>query len=206
MKYILSLLVAISFLSCKDEHADHDDHAGHDHATHADHDDHEGHDHATHADHDGHEGHDDHEGHDHGEYKAPLSLKQATAKDEHVHGVDCGHNHVRVEAPNGGALIKLGGDAAVLEVVLNQTTGELKVYPYTLAGVKTTLVKLEQEELVLNITSPKTSLSLKANEAGVFEAQSDDLKSVSKFEAETGMLEVEGLPFDNTIIPYPEGN
>jgi hypothetical protein len=59
-----------------DEHADHDDHEGHDHHDeHADHDDHEDHDHSDeHADHDDHEGHDhsdehadhdDHEGHDH---------------------------------------------------------------------------------------------------------------------------------------------
>jgi hypothetical protein len=187
MKYLLSLLVVISFLSCKDEHAGHD-HSGHDHASH------EGHDHG------------DHEGHDHGDVKNTSKDQSKDSKDEHIHGADCGHNHVRVEAPNGGTLIKLGGDAAVLELVLDQATGELKVYPYTLEGVKTTLVKLEQEELVFNIINPKVSLSLKANEVGIFEVQSDALKTVTKFEAETGMLEVEGLPFDSTVISYPEGN
>ena len=199
MKFLLALLV-LAFFSCKDDHAghDHSSHEGHDHAAH---DDHSGHDH---GEHEGHE-HGDHEGHDHAkEFKA--SLKKSDEKEPHVHGSNCTHDHAKLVAPNGGTVIRLGGDAAILELVLDKATGELKVFPFILDGVKTSAVKLEQTELVFNLKEPKLSLTLKANEAGVFSVVKEELKSIEKFEAETGLLEVEGLPFDGSLISYPEGN
>ena len=123
-------------------------------------------------------------------------------EDVHVHGPGCKHKHFELKAPNGGTLVKLGGDAAVIEVLLDNNTGELKVNVFD--GLAKEQLKIEQKELKLKIQD--VFLALKADEQGVFKVTSDILKGMQRFEAELGELEIEGLPFDGTLISYPEGN
>ncbi len=192
MKKILTLLILSSFLfSCKEQAAEksggHDNHSGHDHVAH---------DHVSHE-HDGECC--DNEAHQHQEED-----EEETAEQECPTG--CGkckdRQQFKLKAPNNGTLIKLGGQAALLELVLNKQTGQLKVYVYD--GLAEEQKILEQKTLILKLKS--VSLVLKANSEGVFSLTNKLLKGVDKFKATTGPLAIDGLPFDGTPILFPQGN
>jgi hypothetical protein len=189
MKYFTLSLCLILITSCHDDHAEH---KGHDHgAAHAlqktSSDDHEHGEKCHHNQDDGHHhGHGHHHG-DHGHHHGPGG---------HTHG------DYEVKAPNGGTLVKLGGDAAVLEVLVDKNTGLMTVYFYD--GEAKEQLTLDQKELNLELNN--NTITLKADDNGVFTTTSDLLKGLDKFDAQVGELEVEGLPFDGITVPYPEGN
>ncbi|WDE96689.1 hypothetical protein PQO03_01750 [Lentisphaera profundi] len=107
-----------------------------------------------------------------------------------------------LKAPHGGALMKFGGDAAVLELVIDHKSGEMSVYFYD--GLAKEQLKLEQTALNLKINT--LNITLKADEKGVFRLKSEIIKGLKKFQGTVGKLEVDGLPFDGVPIYYPEGN
>jgi hypothetical protein len=117
----------------------------------------------------------------------------------------CQRGDCEITAPNGGALMKLGGDAAVLEMVIDHNAGEISVYMYD--GLAKEQLKLEQKDIRLSIdAAQKLNIILKADEKGVFRAKSTIIKGLKKFQGTISELEVEGLPFDGTVVYYPEGN
>ena len=145
-----------------------------------------------------HAGH-DHDGHDHPHEEVK---KDKAAEELHVHGPGCKHEHFKLEAPNGGTLMKLGGDAAVMEIVIDHKTGSMTVYFFD--GLAKEKLTLEQKQLKLAIKT--VNITLKADENGVFRAKSDIIKGLKKFEGTIAELEIDGLPFDGVPIYFPEGN
>ncbi|MDD7983370.1 hypothetical protein PQO01_00185 [Lentisphaera marina] len=124
-------------------------------------------------------------------------------KDCEVGCPSCGvKESFELKAPNGGALMKLGGDAAVMEIVIDHKDGAMTVYFYD--GLAKEQLKLDQAQLDLQINT--INLTLKADEKGVFRLKSDIIKGLKKFEATVDKLEIDGLPFDGVPVYYPEGN
>ena len=110
-----------------------------------------------------------------------------------------------LKAPNGGALMALGGDVAVLELVVNHKEGAMAIYMHD--GLAKKQITLEQEKVSLTINAAqKLKINLKADENGVFRARSDIIKGLKKFEGTITELEVDGLPFDGTPVYFPQGN
>jgi len=173
MKFLIFSMLLLGLVSCYDDHADHHKKEDKSH-----------HDEKLSQKEDG---HDEHHDHDHGHHHGPGG---------HTHG------DYELKAPNGGALTKLGGDAAVLEVLLDNKIGEMKIYLFD--GEAKNQLKIEQKKL--NLVIKDLTIALTADEEGVFRVANEKLKGLQKFDAEVAALEIEGLPFDGVTISYPEGN
>ncbi len=130
------------------------------------------------------------------------SLKNDQAVEDCSDKPCCKRGDCEIISPNGGTLMKLGGDAAVMEIVIDHKDGAMAVYFYD--GLAKEQLKLEQTQLALNIKT--MNISLKADEKGVFRLKSDVIKGLKKFEATVDKLEIDGLPFDGVPVFYPEGN
>ncbi len=125
------------------------------------------------------------------------------------------HEH---HPPHQGVLIVLGEEFAHLELVLDGTGGTLSAY--SLDGEAENAVPLVQPEIVFKITpkngAPAFDLALKAVEnpltgetpgnTSEFRAQTDQLKSLTKFFGAISAVNTKGQDFKNVSFDFPEGN
>jgi hypothetical protein len=138
---------------------------------------------------------------------ADAQRAPATKSDHHEH-----------HAPHKGTLVELGEEFAHLELVLNAQTGTLTAY--VLDGEAEQSVRIAQPTIEVRLRLPGSSntlemtLSASANpltgetvgESSQFQAQSDALKSVSRFSGIVKHVTAKGGTFDNVAFRFPEGN
>ena len=91
--------------------------------------------------------------------KSEISPKVAAEKnhDDCASCANCQKESFAIKPPNNGSILELGGDVAVLETVLNQETGELRVYVHS--GFAKEQIIIEQKELVLKIKNAVVKLT-----------------------------------------------
>lgn len=121
------------------------------------------------------------------------------------------HEH---RAPHGGALEVLGGEAAHVELVLDDKTGKLTAY--VLDGEAESPVRVGQDALRLKIASVDAVVELKAvanpltgekvGDTSQFEGSSDKLRGLTKFEGVLESITARGVKFDAVPIGFPGGN
>ena len=142
-------------------------------------------------------------------------------KEEHHHEqgepqkTDAHHEHT---APHGGTLVVFGDEFAHIELVLDQTTGQLT--GYVLDGEAEKSIRLSQNTIELKIhredIQSEFTLQLSgvanvltgetAGDTSQFAAQSDLLKGVSEFHAEIVSIDIRGQMFADIDFEFPEGN
>lgn len=121
-----------------------------------------------------------------------------------------GHHH---EAPRGGTLVELGDHYANLEVLLDATKGEMKVY--ALDSHAENPVRLTATEIPLLVqlgdTSHSLTLAATANtlsgetvgDTSEFTVTDPKLSGVSSFKAEIPLLTVKGTTLTSVKFAYP---
>lgn len=146
-----------------------------------------------------------------------ITLFDIARGEENHHGP---HEHT---APHGGTLVVFGDEFAHLELVLNPQEGKLTAY--LLDGEAENPVRIKQKyiELKISIEEPDNQkgslnfpLKLKAvanpltgeteGDTSEFTGQSDQLKSVTNFEAVVVEVAVKGKEFKDVVLGYPQGN
>ncbi len=137
-----------------------------------------------------------------------------------AHNDGHGHEHT---APHGGTLVVLGDEFAHLELVLDPDEGKLS--GYVLDGEAESPVRIEQEDIEIQIVAPDTDGNVAASELPLrlsavynilteekegdtseFAVRSERLKGLKQFGAIITAINVKRREFQEVEFRFPEGN
>lgn len=123
------------------------------------------------------------------------------------------HEH---HAPHKGTLVVLGEEFSHVELVLDNTTGELTAY--VLDGEAENPVRIAQSSLIIKLKDKGKLVSLrlkpiandltgeKVGDTSEFQGTFSKLKGLSHFEGYISSIQSRGESFKNVRFLYPEGN